>query len=121
MLVVRAVDGTGDVGKYIADEGHAKIPRNGREITIKEFEFLTSDLRTEWLSSTLCAKLPPDGGVWASERMAVCRATDHQDQDPGKYIVDEGHAKVPRMGKEVTVTQFDMLVVCEPGLFEAVD
>ena len=121
MLVVRAADGTGDVGKFIADEGTAKVPRYGREVTVKDFEYLTTDLRTEWLPSTLCAKLPPEGGVWASERMAVCRATDHQDQDPGKYIVDERSAKVPRMGKEVTVKQFDMLVVCEPGLFEQVD
>ena len=67
----------------------------------------------------MCQMLP-EGGVWASERMAVCRATDHQDQDPGKYIVDERSARSPG-GQEVTVKQFDMLAVCEPGLFEQVD
>ena len=41
--------------------------------------------------------------VWASERMAVLRATDHPDRDPGKFIADEHSGKIPRNGKEVTL------------------
>ena len=121
MLVVRAADGTGDVGKFILDEHTAKIPRNGAELTIDDFEFLTCDLHYEWLEAELCATLPPPSCVWASKRMCVCRECDDPEQSPGKYIVDERAAKVPRWGKEVTVRRFEMLVVCTPGLFQEVD
>ena len=37
--------------------------------------------------------------------MAVIRATEHPDRDPGKFIVDEGAAAVGRCNKEIKLRQ----------------
>ena len=61
--------------------------------------------------------------VWASGRMAVLRATDHPDRDPGKFIADENAAKIPRNGKEVTLQpqQYEFLVVNRAAPVEVFD
>ena len=111
MFVVRGSGG--DVGKFIADEGAAKLPLNGRERTVDDFEFLVPNDGTDlsWVAAT--ADGPPEGCVWASPRMAVIRATDHPDCDPGKYIADERKAAVPRNGRELELKpgSYEFLVV----------
>ena len=75
-----------------------------------DFEFLVLARGTKmaWVApgrSASGAPVPPRLAecVWASERMAVLRATDHPDRDPGKFIADEHSGKIPRNGKEVTL------------------
>ena len=74
-----------------------------------DFEFLVLARGTKmaWVAPGRSASGAPEPPrlaecVWASERMAVLRATDHPDRDPGKFIADEHAAKIPRNGKEVT-------------------
>ena len=99
MFVIRSPEG--EVGKFIADEGTAKIPLGGIEVRVEgdAFAFLVlgQDVQTTWTAS------PPDQCVWASSRMAVIRATDRADKDPGKYIADEDSAKIPFNGTEVSL------------------
>ena len=103
MYVVRSAEG--DVGKFICNEGTAKFPAYGKERTLGDFEFLVlaDGAEAVWLLG------PPslDDCVWASERMAVIRATDHPDRDPGKFIADENSAKIPRNRKEVELQPED--------------
>ena len=119
MYVVRSKGG--DVGKFIADEGTAKVPINGKEVTVDDFEFLvlSHDAVSSW--ATVWAP-PPAHCVWASSRMAVIRSSRGDprdggrwlaDLDPGKFIADENAAKVPRNGKEVTLKAgaFEFLIV----------
>ena len=75
-----------------------------------DFEFLVLARGTKmaWVAPVRSASGAPEPPrlaecVWASERMAVLRATDHPDRDPGKFIADEHAAKIPRNGKEVTL------------------
>ena len=113
MFVIRAP--SGDIGKFISDEGTAKVPLNGKERTIDDYEFLiladgaVPTWETTWYP-------PPDDCVWASERMVVICAIDNEDRDPGKYIANEGKAVVPRHGKEETLpnSHYQFLVV-RPG------
>ena len=113
MYVVRSA--AGDVGKFICNEGTAKFPAYGKERTLGDFEFLVlaDGAEAVWLLG------PPslDDCVWASERMAVIRATDHPDRDPGKFVADENAAKIPRDGKEVTLPpdEYELLTVRRTG------
>jgi len=108
MFVVRTPEG--EVGKFIADEGVAKFPLKGKEITVDKdkFDFLVlgPHTRYEWTPIGLDGSTPPASEcVWASSRMAVIRATEHPDRDPGKFIVDEGAAAVGRCNKEIKLRQ----------------
>ena len=91
-----------------------------QERIFDDFEFLVRCRGTKmaWVApecSASGAATPPRPAecVWASARMAVLRATDHPDCDPGKFIADENAAKVPRGGKELTLQpqQCEFLVV----------
>ena len=149
MFVIRTP--AGEVGKFIADEGTAKVPLsstrtrhqflsptrylapprtapqpvntpplqvplNGKERTVDDYEFLiladsaVPSWETTWYP-------PPDGCVWASERMVVICAIDNEDRDPGKYICNEAKAVVPRHGKEETLpnSHYQFLVVRHGG------
>ena len=75
-----------------------------------DFEFLVLARGTKmaWVAPGRSASGAPEPPrlaecVWASERMAVLRATDHPDRDPGKFIADEHSGKIPRNGKEVSL------------------
>ena len=75
-----------------------------------DFEFLVLARGTKmaWVAPGRSASGAPEPPrlaecVWASERMAVLRATDHPDRDPGKFIADGHSGKIPRNGKEVTL------------------
>ena len=137
MLVVRTA--SGECGKFVADEGVAKIALNGREETVDEegFEFLTlgPHVRSTWSAvkpaagSTAGEASDGDDGVptscvWASTRMAVVRARDPQrypDRDPGKFIADENKVRVPSGGREVTLLEGEYEFLCvfrAPGALE---
>eukprot|EP00966_Prymnesium_polylepis_P259109 5984420-Prymnesium_polylepis.1 len=79
--------------QYITDQRQAKIPMNGWEKTIDTFEFLTCDVEYEWVATASGA--PPQGVVFGTEpsqsnpRLVIC-ATDNDEHDIGKYIVEQG-------------------------------
>ena len=119
-FIVRSA--AGDVGKFVTDdegEGVATFGLNGQERTLEAFEFLVlaEGAAPFWAQGATEPHPPRDEWVWASERMAVIRATDHADRDPGKFIADETAAKIPRGGREVTLRpeDFELLTVRRAG------
>ena len=120
VFIVRSA--AGDVGKFVTAEGGegvATFGLNGQERTLEAFEFLVLAEGTVpfWAHGATEPHPPRDEWVWASERMAVIRATDHPDRDPGKFIADEAAAKIPRNGQEVTLRpeNFELLTVRRAG------
>ena len=108
----------GDVGKFVTDErgeGVATFGLNGSERKLAAFDFLVlaEGVAPFWVHGATKPRPPREAWVWASERMAVIRATDHPDRDPGKFIADENSAKIPRNRKEVELQpeDFEHLVV----------
>ena len=84
----------GEVGKFIADEGSAKVPLKGKEVRVDESEvdflLLGEQVEACWSAT------PPAFPVWASSRMAVIRAADRPDRDPGSERRAAGSNPLPR-------------------------
>ena len=76
-----------------------------------DFEFLVAHGEHEWVPSS--RRPPMELCVWASDRMVVVCGTQG-DRDIGKFITDEGTAKLPLHGREKQVGEYDFLVVHPP-------
>lgn len=106
--------------QYIVNQRLAKIGLDGRERTVDDFEFLTCTRPYHWMvpAKTAPGSLPPmPGGVVpvhdlsGRPRFVIAAIGQDDEFDVGKFIPEQGLAKVPRRGYEKTIKDFSFLVI----------
>jgi hypothetical protein len=104
LYICRAIYNNGiHPGKFRADLGGCNIGWGGKEVTVPSYTFLYP----HWEKTVTEVEYAP--GTEGGKPLYICRAPYQNGLHPGKYRQDLGGCNIGWGGKEVTVTNYELL------------